>query len=69
MGLPSRWIISKGTLIATLYLAVWILAIPVFWVYWDDMNWLLKSAIVVSEIFFAPDVGAVRSALQRSPDY
>jgi hypothetical protein len=53
-----KLIVKKTILIA--YVAIWIIALPFIWIYWNDFSWIQKALITMIEIFFAPDLLSLR---------
>lgn len=58
---------GKRRIFVVLYVLSWIAIIGFSWAYWTEMNWILKSLVVVAEILFIPDVEAIRSAFRKPP--
>lgn len=58
---------GKRRIIVVLYVLSWMGIIGFSWAYWRDMNWVLKSLVVVAEILFIPDAEAIRSAFRKPP--
>lgn len=42
------------------YVILWLVLIPVAWIWWDSWNIATKSLFVIFEVFFAPDISSVR---------
>jgi len=58
---------GKRRTIVVIYVLCWMGIIGFSWAYWHEMNWVLKSLVVVAEILFIPDAEAIRSALRKPP--
>ena len=59
---------GKHKAFVVIYAVIWIVAIGFSWTHWHEMNWIVKTLVVLTEIFLLPDVGAFRSAFRNRPD-
>lgn len=63
--LPSTNVTNKGRAFVVLYVLCWTVIIVLSWVYWTDMNLILKSLIVLAEILFVPDIESIRRTFRQ----
>ena len=61
----KRYANNKTKFFVITYLMAWIFIIIMTWIYWSEMHWSLKLIFTIAEIFFIPDIDAIRSVLKK----
>lgn len=59
---------GRRRIFVVLYVLIWMGIVGLSWAYWAEMNWILKSLVVIAEIFLLPDVDAIRSVFRKRQD-
>jgi hypothetical protein len=54
--------LGRGRVFLLVYCVVWLLMIPVVWVYWDSMSIGIRTIAIFLELFLAPDISVIRDA-------